>query len=238
MEIGESVAVSATVPAVTLLACDWTDCRKNHVKKPVYGDKGVLDRSGNFAAAWVAAKLEPWDKYGPGNPSRATLADYQAETPGAPYAVTASALKYPEYHTQKHHLISINLFKNVPKLKHDAKLVGYDVNAPGNGACYPTYVADIVQHDLQAHRGPHSDALYNSKVAPLLKAAQDACVEYCTLDPDGEGVAQARLLDDLEFISRKIEGRIKQWKLLLRTRALTDRADSRARLAALGRKAP
>jgi hypothetical protein len=172
MEIGEAVAP----PGLTAddsdnekrVACDWQDCTTNHEKKVAYPGNGVLERSSGFAAVWVAADLEPWNKYGDGTDSLATLQEYRGETENAAYAVTAAAMKHPEYHTQKHHLISIKLFDNVTKLKHDAGLIGYDVNAVPNGMCLPSYKLDVVRHDLQAHRGPHPNNLYNSKDQPLL----------------------------------------------------------------------
>jgi hypothetical protein len=240
METIEQVKVATVMPGKDedekkdeLVSCEWKDCKKTHAKKPSYPKNGVLSRSSGFADAWVSAGLEPWDKYGDGVDSFAGLSDYREETPKAAYARTAAAMKHPKYHTQKHHLISINLFKNVPKLKHDAKLVGYDVNAASNGVCLPTYVADIVRHDLQAHRGSHPNNLYNSKIQPLLKKAEEDCLKFCKVDREGNGENQRRLLDKLERISRTTESRIKQWKWLLRSDALAERERSRARLASL-----
>lgn len=220
-----------------LVSCSWKDCKKTHVKKPSYPDDGVLTRSSDFAKKWVAAGLEPWERWGDGENSFATLSEYRLETPKAAYAFTAAALKHPAYHTQKHHLISIKLFKNVPKLKHDAKLIGYDVNGVSNGICLPTYEIDIVQHDLQAHRGSHPNNLYNSKLQPLLKKAEEACVKYCETDPQGELESQMRLLGKLERIARTTESRIRTWTWLLRSDARAERARARARLEALSAEA-
>jgi hypothetical protein len=129
VEILEGVAVpgvsSDSSESENLVDCEWKDCATNHLQTVNYPNNGVLDRSSGFAAAWVAADLEPWKKYGDGTDSFAKLNEYRGETPNAAYAFSAAAMTHPEYHTQKHHLISINLFKNVPKLKHDAKLAGY-----------------------------------------------------------------------------------------------------------------
>jgi hypothetical protein len=211
--------------------CDWQDCTKNHAKKVEYPSNGVLDRSGDYASKWVAADLEPWKKYGDGTDSHATLKEYVGETPGAAYARTAADLKHPEYHTQKHHLISVKLFKNVAKLKHNANLIGYDVNAVPNGVCLPSYVLDIVRHDLQAHRGNHPNNTYYSKIQPLLEDLEQRSAEYCKPELEGECEFQKRLLEDLHRLSRKIEGRLKAWVWLLRSEAVAERAESQARLA-------
>jgi hypothetical protein len=235
MEIGEAVAPPAMPPQSNTtepVACDWKDCTTNHEKKVPYPNNGKLDRSSGFASAWVAAGLEPWTIYGDGTDSRATLNEYVTETPGAAYAHAAASMKHPEYHTQKHHLISINLFKNVAKLKHNATLIGYDVNGVPNGICLPSYKLDIVQHDLQAHRGSHPNNLYNAKIQPLLEELETRSTEYCKPELAGECEFQQRLLGDLERLSRKVENRVKAWRWLLRSDALAERTDAYARLAA------
>lgn len=217
-----------------LFQCEWKDCpeKKVHRKKPDYPGGGTVARNSSYSSNWVSAGLEPWVKYGPGKDSKATLIDYRGETKKAAYAVTAAALEHPEYHTQKHHLISVNLFKNVSKLSHDAKLVGYDVNHKNNGICLPTYKIDIIRHDLQAHRGSHPNNHYNLKIEPLLEKLEEACIKYCELDIDGDTESQKELVEDLNRLSRRIEVQIKAWKWLLRKEATTERAESIATYAA------
>ena len=237
MEIGESVAppgLAHTKSADSqLVGCDWQDCLTTHERKVSYPGGGKLERSNGFASAWVAAGLEPWMKYGDGIDSMASAAEYREETPGASYASTAAAMKHPQYHTQKHHLISINLFKNFPKLKHDATLIGYDVNAPKNGICLPSYTLDIVRHDLQAHRGSHPNALYNSRILPLLERLEQRAAKYCEPERNGACEFQKQLLGDLERLSREIENRVREWDWLLRSEAPTERTAAYERLARL-----
>jgi hypothetical protein len=237
MEIGESVAPPGLAQTNSddskLVGCDWQDCLSNHAQKVPYPGGGKLDRSSGFAAAWVSAGLEPWVKYGDGIDSMPSAADYRAETKGASYVSTAAAMKFPEYHTQKHHLISINLFKNVAKLKHNATLISYDVNAPANGVCLPSFTLDIVRHDLQAHRGSHPNNLYNSKIQPLLEDLEQRSAKYCEPDREGECELQKQLLGDLDRLSRKVEARIHAWDWLLRSDALAERSDAYARLERL-----
>jgi hypothetical protein len=211
-----------------LQSCDWKACTHNHTKKPAYPQNGTVARNGSYSEDWVGAGLEPWVKYGPGINSRATLADYRDETKKAAYAVTAAALVHPAYHTQKHHLISVNLFDNVPDLSHDAKLIGYNVNHKNNGVCLPTYVADIVQHDLQCHRGSHPNNEYNVHIVPLLEQIELRCIKYCQSDAAGTVENQGKLIGDLNRLSQRVEGQIKGWKWLLRSDAHNERTKSKA----------
>jgi hypothetical protein len=233
-EVIEGVAVALdTSKPENLQKCDWKNCEKTHTKSISYPSGGTVDRNSSYASAWASAGLEPWKLYGDGTDSRAKLPDFRKETPAAAYAVSAAALKHPEYHTQKHHLISINLFKSVADLSHNAKLIGYDVNHKKNGSCFPSYVADIVRHDLQCHRGRHPKLLYNDNVDPLLRAIEKRCLAYCELDVDGDTTRQQDLIDDLNRLSARCYNQIRAWKWLLRSAAIAERAQSRARLAGL-----
>lgn len=235
MEAGENVAPPGAAQTQSddskPVECDWKDCLVNHAQKVPYPKGGKLERSSGFAAVWVAANLEPWKLYGDGTDSMPTAPEYRAETPAASYVATAAAMKHPEYHTQKHHLISINLFNNVAKLKSNATLVGYDVNAPANGICLPSYTLDIVRHDLQAHRGSHPNNLYNSKIQPLLEDLEQRSAKYCEPEKDGAYEFQKKLLGDLDRLSRKVESRVRAWDWLLRSDATAERTEAYARLA-------
>ncbi len=226
-QIGEGIAVPGVPPKKSNpVKCDWLDCQTTHEKKPTYPKGGTVARNSSYESDWVKAKLEPWELYGAGKNSRAALPDYRKETPKAKYAVNAAAMEYPEYHTQKHHLISINLFDNFTKLSKNAELVGYDVNHKNNGICLPSYVLDIVQHDLQCHRGSHSDSLYNDKIKPMLSKLEIRCIKYCEMDFYGDPTSQLSLLEDINRISKRVEGKIKSWKFLVRKNALVERAQS------------
>ncbi len=228
-ELGEGVAVPGLEPKdKEKVKCEWKNCKKTHEKKPNYPKGGTVERNGSYESDWVNAKLEPWVLYGPGKDSQADLDDYREETPAAQYAETANSLKHPEYHTQKHHLISVNLFNNVSKLSNNAKLIKYDVNHKNNGICLPSYVLDIVQHDLQCHRGPHPK-LYDDKIEPLLANLENKCIKYCEMDVDGEVEHQKQLIKNLNLLSARIERKIKDWKWFLRSKALAERVRSEQR---------
>lgn len=227
-ELNEGIATSQ-LASQTLVKCEWLDCKSTHQKKPVYPKGGTVARNGTYESDWVKAKLEPWELYGAGKNPRATLPDFRKETPKASYAINAAEMVHPEYHTQKHHLISVNLFESVTKLSTDAKLVGYDVNHKNNGICLPSYILDIVQHDLQCHRGSHTNALYNDKIKPMLRSLEIKCIKYCEMDINGDSSAQLNLLEDLNAISDRIAGKIKGWKFLVRKNALAERIESNNR---------
>ena len=217
------------------ISCEWKNCKVNHTKKPEYPKNGNTERNSSYNEDWVKAGLEPWEKYGSGTDSQATLNDYKDETPNASYTKPAASLTYPAYHTQKHHLISVKLFKNVKDLDHDAKLIGYDVNHKKNGICLPSYVVDIVQHDLQCHRGNHPNDFYYVNIVPLLAEAEKRCIKYCHSDISGRVENQKNLINDLNNISQRVESKIKNWKWLLRSEATNERKESRYQLANRGR---
>lgn len=219
----------ATPPAPK--KCDWKKCKTNHTQDISYPAGGTVDKSGGYADDWVGANLEPWKKYGDGCDSLARRPDFLAETPGASYVATASALKHPAYHTQKHHLVSVKLFKDVPDLGHNGKLVDYDVNHKNNGVCLPSYVVDIVRHDLQCHRGNHPNSLYYDHVRPLLIALEERCIQYCHSDFDGDMTSQKTLVDGIDRLSRRTELQILAWRWLLRSDAAQERIDSKAAYA-------
>jgi len=234
-QVGESVAIGVVLDneeKQTLYKCDWKNCKTTHVVKPAYPSDGTVDRNSSYADDWVGADLEPWKKYGSGKDSRATRKDYLAETPGAAYVSTAAAMTHPSYHTQKHHLVSVKLFKNVPDLAHNAKLVSYDVNHKNNGVCLPSYVIDIVRHDLQCHRGNHPNNLYYDNISPLLSELEAKSLKFCVADSEGEKTMQTTLVGALDRLSLRTEGQLRTWKWLLRSDAVAERARSHAEYAA------
>ena len=208
--------------------CKWKTCKVNHSKDISYPEGGTVEKNGSYASDWVGANLEPWKKYGDGRDSLARKSDFLSETPGASYVSTAAALKHPAYHTQKHHLVSVKLFKEVPDLAYNAKLAGYDVNHKNNGVCLPSYVIDIVRHDLQCHRGNHPNSLYYDHLDPLLRDLEVRCRTYCHGDFDGDVSVQKTLVDDIDRLSVRAELQIKAWKWLLRSDAAQERIDSKA----------
>ncbi|WP_181950419.1 AHH domain-containing protein [Shewanella woodyi] len=208
--------------------CDWKDCKGGHKKKIKYPNNGQLKRSNTYRKKWVSAGLEPWDLYGPGENSHATLEDYKSES-RASYVSKAAAMQYPEYHTQKHHLIPVSSFADYKNLKHNAKLAGYDVNNTQNGICLPSFVLDIVQHDLQCHRGNHPNDNYYDRIDPLLEDLQDEFNKVCAKNAN-EKHHQHALVKELDDLAQFISKRIKDWKYLLRSDAKSERIFSTKRM--------
>ena len=215
-----------------LFACEWKDCKVNHTSKPAYPSDGRVTRSSSYERDWAKTE-EPWLLYGPGTDSRATLEEYRAETPKAKYATVAAGMEHPEYHTQKHHLVSVSLFSSFARIRHNAVLVSYDVNAKRNGMCFPSYVLDIVQHDLQCHRGPHPKALYFDKIRGLLRELERSCASFCHSDAVGSAQTQAQLVAELDLIADRTRTQLRAWNWLLRGEAHEERRRSRDRLEAL-----
>lgn len=223
-----------------LVDCDWETCEKKHRSKPSYKGGGTVEKSSSYADKWVNADLEPWKRHGsginasPGLSPQQLLQEYRAETPSAEYAPGASKMTHPEYHTQKHHLLSAKLFTPRSKLKHNIELSGWDINGVPNGACLPTYTIDIVRHDLQCHRGNHPNSLYYDNLDPLLKDLEDVCVRYCVPDESGAATPQQdRLVRALDTLSARTYDMVKAWEWLLRSDAVNERASSNARYNAL-----
>ncbi|MCS7466708.1 AHH domain-containing protein [Stieleria sp. ICT_E10.1] len=220
--------VPGVSPAEQLHACDWKQCEEDHKKKIDYPGDGKVKHSSNYASKW--GEHEPWVMSGnAGNTGkRAELADYREETKSARYAVNAAAMTDPNYHTQKHHLISVNLFGKVSDLSHDAKLIGYDVNHINNGSCFPSYAYDIFRHDMQCHRGSHPNAVYNDHIMPILLNLEKKCITYCQRDSNCDTSPQQGLIQNLNAISAVCFTKLLYWEWFLRSKekALRERKES------------
>lgn len=222
--------------------CDWKNCKGKH-KKPIdYAknpanpkDSKNLERSNNYSDKWVKAGLDPWVIHGAGMNTKATREEYLSETKKIDDVNKAVNMKHPEYPTQKHHLISVNLFSRVPKLKHNAILSGYDVNHPNNGICLPAFRFDISQHDLQCHRGPHSKSLYNDKIEVFLRDLEKDTVSICSKSNENNKNHHNILTKELNDLSDLIKKRINKWQYLLRTKAKEDREFAKERMENINR---
>ncbi len=136
---------------------------------------------------------------------------------------------YPEYETQKHHLIPENILLSFKSLSHNAKLAGYRINTPENGICLPYYVIDIVQHDLQCHRGNHPSkgvGSYGWEVRSALEKVEQKAENYCRDDKTTNSVSN-QLINKLNELSKMFDVQINSWQLLLRKRAHEERMESK-----------
>ncbi len=197
--------------------CDWKKCKGSHStdvnkKYPRKGSvtKGKASSGKGYESEWISVGLEPWVKYGShGINPKLTKEDYEAEFPDGVKPRTANiinnAIRNPKvYITQKHHIISANIFTNFNMLSHNAKLIGWNVNNKENGICLPYFIGDIVRHDLQCHRGPHP-ALYNKNLAKMLRNLEKKCTRFCDTNK------QKSLSSKLELYSKKVESHIRNW---------------------------
>lgn len=196
--------------------CDWKNCEGGHktnINKK-YSRNGSINKgkstSGEeYENEWVSVGLEPWVKNGGyGADPMMTREDYEAEFPKGVKPRTAGlidkAMKSPKkYVTQKHHIISVGLFKNFSNLSNNAELIGWNVNDKTNGICLPYFTGDIVRHDLQCHRGQHP-ALYNKNLSAMLRKLEKKCLKYCNNN-------QRELVSKLDMYSKRVEGHILNW---------------------------
>ncbi|MBN1961015.1 MAG: AHH domain-containing protein [Deltaproteobacteria bacterium] len=215
--------------------CKWKDCKGEHDKdiNPIYPDKGSVEKgkatSGkDYEKEWVKEDLEPWKFRGIGyNPNRKEK-HYHDDVLSMDSKYNRDIVKkavsdypFPTYKTQKHHVISVHLFSDFSVLAYNAKLVDYNVNDKENGICLPSFIADIVRHDLQCHFGSHP-AKYDSMLKPMLSKLQKASKKYCSKN------RQFNLKIELELISSRAITNIENWKngWYVRSTALEDRKKS------------
>jgi hypothetical protein len=213
--------------------------------EPKYDDKGRYTKNSTYESDWEKEDvkdgeerppIEPWDLWGPGryrNPgdfdtymdeltSKTSPKNIEICTNAEERAQNSNGRRYA---TQKHHLISVELFGGYSDLAFNSKLVNWDINDKDNGGCFPTFIYDIFRHDLQAHRGPHPGK-YDDNVGDLLTAIEDRCVDYCKNDADGKKAKQESLKQELEALSDFIYTQLINWEWFLRSDALAERQAS------------
>ncbi|MFP2927136.1 AHH domain-containing protein [Pyxidicoccus sp. 3LG] len=180
--------------------CGWLDC-KGHVKdiKKDY-KKGNVERQAQKIRHNLFAKhKDPWDEGGHGETNiREMYLDNRQDG-----VITIKTKKYP-YLTQAHHLIPVESVKNLPKLKKNAPLAGWDINHINNGILLPEKEMDVALHLLQQHYTNHPK--YSEKVELLLKKIDKAFKTACQ---DQEDVTrQLGLLNALNDVSLMARNKI------------------------------
>ncbi|MCW8932057.1 MAG: AHH domain-containing protein [Gammaproteobacteria bacterium] len=193
--------------------CDWKNCKGEHPKKIKYANNGSTSR-GTYIGAWST----PW-KNGTGTQSnKITISHYEAETSKAKSLEKAKSLFDSEqYVTNNHHLIPIAVMAKFPRLSHNAKLIGFNINDGEYGISLPYFITDIFRHDLQSHKTTHPN--YSKKVVKMLQKIEKKCQVYCNKNN------QKQLLNDLSELSELIREYVVQWDSLwlLRKTAVNDR---------------
>lgn len=199
-----------------LHSCEWKDCEGKHPEKIDYPNDGCVKR-GKYTGEWKA----PWVD-GPGRKSDLiSVAHYEAERgKEASLAEAKSLFGKGQYVINNHHLIPISSMDKVPKLAHNAKLVGFDINDGKYGICLPYFITDIFRHDLQSHKTSHPN--YSRKVAAELRDIQKKSIKFCTSDK------QDKLVPELDDLAEDLREFIIAWDYawLLRKSAIKDRTQS------------
>ena len=187
--------------------CKWEGCKPNtHIGYTYYPKGGVLHRdkyTGFWGHPFLTFKVKTTKKE-----SWVTLANKTK------LKVTAI-----NYRFQKHHVIPINMFKNIgtfPALSKNLRLLNFDINSGDhNGICLPFFHKDIEWHDLQPHRGSHP--VYDGKVKRLLSEIDKECKKYCKDDN------QDKLLYDIYQTVQELKMEIVNWTTLLHQNSLNFR---------------
>lgn len=199
-----------------LHSCEWKDCDGKHPEKIDYPNDGCVKR-GKYTGKWSA----PWETGAGTNSDKIAIAHYAAETGKATSLAEAKSLFGTDrYVTNNHHIIPIATISKFPKLGHNAKLVGFDINDGKYGLCLPYFITDIFRHDLQSHKTSHPN--YSKKIADQLRVLQKRSVKYC------HSGSQNQLLGDLDRLATRVRRFLVNWDAnwLLRKSAVSDRVKS------------
>jgi hypothetical protein len=167
----------ATTAEEKKIGCDWKTCaNKAHEKKQDYINNGFTEREPHLDENWVA----PWDE--PKNSNRT-----------AHETIT-------EHKFQRHHVIPINVIRDLLDLGHNLRLIGWDINNYTlNGISLPKYNSDMHWHKLPVHRGSHKS--YDKVIKRQLKAIHDSdWVNLC-----GPEENQEKLFDEIVEIADIIQ---------------------------------
>lgn len=167
--------------------CKWKDCDSKHEFTITYPNNGIVVRKG----------LRDWS-----HPS--AMITFDIHKPAFKKGTVA-----PAYPFQRHHIIPCAVFKELPKISHNLKLLGFDINNEGlNGISLPTKPKDIVWHDLQYHRGYHKT--YNDNVKLALKDLEKTMVaDFCKKEE------QIKMWEEIAKEVKDYKTRILKWEIPL-----------------------
>jgi hypothetical protein len=199
-----------------LHSCKWKDCDKKHPEKIDYPNDGCVTR-GKYTGKWKA----PWDGGAGVTSNEIAIGHYETETGKAASLAEAKIFfGTGKYVTNNHHLIPVATMAKFPKLGHNAKLVGFDINNGKYGLCLPYFITDIFRHDLQSHKTNHPN--YSKKVKDQLRVIEKQSVKYC------KSGKQTDLVGDLDRFAQRLRRFVINWdsNWLLRKSAESDRVKS------------
>jgi hypothetical protein len=173
------------------ITCKWKGCDSPvHDYKIEYPGGGIVSR-GKYTGEWTEPHAVP----------------YRQVSKKEFHVIRATKKRsYPDsYKLRFHHVIPVAVMKkNIPNIKANLKLLGWDMNSgSNNGICLPFYNEDISWHDLPAHRGSHPT--YNSNVAEALSNLNGKCKEFCKKNQ------QDKLEKEIETKVKNFKKNIVRW---------------------------
>lgn len=185
----------ATGGGVGTILCGWQDKCQKHQAEIKYPKGGNMERG----------SLAGWS-----HPSTMGLKENATKINDTHTSIKLSGQKVTalNYKFQRHHVIPVEAIKNLPILKNNLDLLGYDINIQAeNGISLPFRPKDLVWHDLQFHRGSHP--AYTSIVETRIRAIMSKCGQYC------EKGEQSTLWDLIKERVDKCRDEIKNWTLFI-----------------------
>lgn len=198
--MSRNTVICATGGKVVNKPCKWKVCVKKHKFNIKYDNDGVIKRTALGNWTHPSSIYEIVCKKDRIVYKKGKYKNYKSST----------AYNYP---IQKHHVIPCAVIKLLAKIKHNLKLLGYDINNEVlNGISLPAKPEDIVWHDLQFHKGSHP--MYNDRVEIDLKDLEAKCEHFCKTDN------QMQLLQEMDKKVAKYRRNIIKWTWPLHSNSL------------------
>lgn len=186
--------------------CGWKDKCQKHQRAISYPNGGVLERG----------DLSGWP-----HPSSLGLKENSTKINDThtTQKLFGQQVTAQNYRFQRHHVIPVEVFKNISDLKTNLGLLGYNINIHSeNGICLPFRPQDLVWHHLQFHRGSHP--AYTTIVQSKVQKIMNECGQYCD---KGE---QMKLWDEIEKTVTQCIKKIIDWNLMIHPWAVGLRDDA------------
>lgn len=183
--------------------CGWkSDCQKHHTVVG-YPKGGILGRT----------SLSGWT-----HPSAMLLKENPTTINDTHTSIKLGGKKVSgqNYSFQRHHVIPVQAFNNLPDLKDNLELLGYNINIQDqNGISLPFRIKDLVWHDLQFHRGSHP--AYTTIVTNRVRKIMNTSKRYC------EKGEQSTLWDLIKEEVDLCRDELISWNLYIHTWAAAER---------------
>jgi hypothetical protein len=166
-----------TTPQQKAEGCGWKTCKKNHNIVQTYINNGETVRK-HLDSGWTPPWLEPKNTGGPFGP-------------------------VPMYTFQRHHVIPVNVIRDLKDVGHNLTLIGWDINNYSlNGICLPDSNKDITRQDLPVHRGCHKN--YDKRVKKVMERMHQEWKNLCDPHPN-----QDKLFEDVCKLSDQLQEKLR-----------------------------